>query len=164
MQNADYTRRLLLCTLPKRDIHLAKSIYSNMSVSARNDPLTQFLMFKTAMRTEDLELAGESLSNISKAPSVEPNLLYACVLEAQQAGNRYFSLKALELVLGKYGNETPAEVHLPALLRCTIRMNMSLLAEPDMAVPDATETEHQIERLCGLFREGQNPMPHSLRH
>ena len=47
----------------------------------------------------------------------DDTLLYACVLEAQQAGDKRQAVIALQKVLEKYGYGTPAGVHLPALLR-----------------------------------------------
>lgn len=47
----------------------------------------------------------------------DATILYACVLEAQSAGDRRQTINALEKVLDKYDYSAPEGVHLPALLR-----------------------------------------------
>ena len=44
-------------------------------------------------------------------------MLYACVLEAQQTGQRRQVVAAMQRVLDKYSYDYPPGVHLPALLR-----------------------------------------------
>jgi hypothetical protein len=51
----------------------------------------------------------------------DATLLYACVLEAQKAGNKRQAIIALGKVLDKYEFNAPAGIHLPALLRYNIK-------------------------------------------
>lgn len=44
-------------------------------------------------------------------------MLYACVLEAHNSGNKSQAIRALETLLKKYDDSAPEDVHLPALLR-----------------------------------------------
>jgi hypothetical protein len=44
-------------------------------------------------------------------------MLYACVLEAQQTGDKREAVAALQKVLEKYDYKAPKGIHLPALLR-----------------------------------------------
>lgn len=73
-----------------------------MPEASKNEPMTRFLMYKVAIRSEDTDLAAECLRVISSS-SKDPTLLYACVLDAQQIGNRHLALAALQLVLEVQG-------------------------------------------------------------
>lgn len=105
-----------------------------MSESIKEDPLTQYLLYKVALRLRDIELgivalpshqaretywtkATECLDTISTACTKDATLLYACVLEAQQTGDQMQMVVSLQRVLAKYDYNAPSEVHLPALLR-----------------------------------------------
>ena len=77
-------------------------------------------MFPSADLAEaDLKsfVAMECLDRICKTSTKDATLLYACVLEAQRAGDRVQSLAAMQKVLDKYDYSAPSGVHLPALLR-----------------------------------------------
>lgn len=63
------------------------------------------------------KVAVESLDAICRQSSDDTTLLYACVVEAQQSGNKRQGIAALERLLEKYNTTAPADVHLPALLR-----------------------------------------------
>lgn len=129
-----------------------------MSDSAKNEPMTRFLMYKVAIRSDDAELAAECLQVISSS-SKDPTLLYACVLDSQQVGDRRSALAALQLVLewqgtfeGK-GNGSSFAVHLPSLLRSTISLTSAVLdgsKEPE----GSPEVEANVEKLCKFFEGG----------
>ena len=61
--------------------------------------------------------AAECLDLVCRQSSKDATLLYACVLEAQSAGDKRQAIIALEKVLEKYNYSAPAGIHLPALLR-----------------------------------------------
>jgi hypothetical protein len=61
--------------------------------------------------------AAECLDYICRSSAKDATLLYACVMEAQSAGEKKQAINALERVLDKYDYSAPTGIHLPALLR-----------------------------------------------
>lgn len=105
-------------------------------------------MFKVALRTDDHELAAEALDKVYAHAKKDATLLYACVLDAQQNGDKQITIKALQMVLEKYEYNAPDGVHIPALIRCTIRLLISQLEAKD--VEDENKVS-LVEELCKLF-------------
>lgn len=64
-----------------------------------------------------LSLAVQCLGTVCRQSLDDTTLLYACVVEAQQSGNKRQGIAALEKLLERYNKNAPADVHLPALLR-----------------------------------------------
>jgi len=62
-------------------------------------------------------IAAECLEMVSRRTSEDATLLHACVLEAQNAGDKRQAIQALEKVLQRFDHSTPSGVHLPALMR-----------------------------------------------
>ncbi|TVY81885.1 Sporulation-specific protein [Lachnellula suecica] len=143
---ARISRKLLLCALARKDISSARDIFGSMPLTAQNEPLTRFLMYKIALRSGELELAAESLHIISSTSKKESTLLYACCLDAREVGNKVALLEALQLVLEKHDYGAHATIHLPSLLRITIGLTEALLDEPK-----AENAEPIIDKLCKLF-------------
>ncbi|KAI9826189.1 MAG: hypothetical protein M1819_007445 [Sarea resinae] len=142
------------------DLASAREAYSQMSQTAKDAPMTKYLMYKVAIRTGDTDLAAECLNAVCCSTSKDATLVYACVLEAQRLGNRAQTVAALEKVLEKYNYAAPKGVNLPALLRyvssfietlsltrtrVSARLLMSEIA--DSKVPDL----EAIGKLCKLF-------------
>jgi len=138
----------------------AREIFSSMSDSAKNEPMSQFLMYKIAVRCGESELAAESLQRISCATTKDPTLLYACCLDAQQSGDKLHTIAALQLVLEKYGYTAPSAIHLPSLLRTTIQLIVSLQKETHSST-SLGDMEVTVEKLCTAFEGGRCPdMPY----
>lgn len=105
--------------------------------------------------------------------SKDATLLYACVLEAQSAGDKRQTIIALQKVLNKYDYNAPPGVHLPALLRqvpllavlnsdynanglrCLARALTAELVKDDKLCPTT------VEDLCRLFEGGELSFIHS---
>lgn len=138
-------RKLILCALGISNSARALEIYSQMSITNKNDPSTQYLIYKVALRSQDADLATECLESIFNASTQDATLLYACVLEAQQTGDHVQSIACLQRVLEKYNYNAPDEVHLPALLRCTARLLIREVDNPETQVKDG------IVDICKLF-------------
>ncbi|KAE8452848.1 hypothetical protein EG329_013120 [Mollisiaceae sp. DMI_Dod_QoI] len=154
INTARLSRKLLLCALARKDIGNAKEMFNSMPDSTRNEPMSRFLMYKIAVRGGDTDLAAECLQAINSAARVTQDLtlLYGCVLDAQQVGDKKQTLAGLQLVLEKsdYGVQTP--VHLPSLLRLTISLMLALLEEnPGYENSEALDT---IDKLCKAFERG----------
>jgi hypothetical protein len=125
-----------------------------MSNAAKDDALTRFLMYKIAIRNGEVDLAAESLERVYQSSNQDPNLLYACVLDAQQAGDKKMATEALQLILQKHGYNAPPSIHMPALLRCTIRL---LISERDTldSQKNVEDKRKTAEQLCKLFEGGE---------
>lgn len=128
--------------------------------SSREDQNTQFLIFKLALRADDTELAVNALDKVYNSASKDATLLYACILDAQQIGNKELAIKALQMVLEKYEYATPEGVHMPALLRCTIRLIIAQLEADDVAI----QPEAAVEQLCRLFDGAATKARKVLKH
>ncbi|KAF2258604.1 SPO22-domain-containing protein [Lojkania enalia] len=122
LNKAKIARRVILCALSRQDYAAARGVFSKMSDVGRNEPITRYLMYKAALHDGDAEFSTQCLEVVSKQSSNDATLLYACVLEAQSAGEKRQAIFALEKVLEKYEYSAPAGIHLPALLRCTARL------------------------------------------
>jgi hypothetical protein len=88
--------------------------------------MTRYLMFKVALQLSDKELAAECIKIVHETSMEDATLLYACVLEAQDVGDKVQAATAMQLILDKYEFSTPDSVHLPALLRY-LRFIMTLV-------------------------------------
>lgn len=123
-----------------------------MTEAAKNEPMSQFLMYKIAIRSNDNDMAVECLKKISSTTVNDPTLLYACCLDAQQMSNKSQLLLTLELVLDKFKHETPQGVHLPSLIRLTVGLLNEILNEASET--DATVDVNNVEKLCAVFESG----------
>lgn len=110
-------------------------------------------MFKIAVRSEDTEMAHECLELINEPANQDPSLLYACVLESQKVQDKKLTLVALQLVLHRYEQSAPPDIHLPALLRCIIRMLIQLIDSKETR--DERELQATIEQVCKTFEAGR---------
>ena len=134
-----------------------------MSELARNESLTRFLMYKIAIRCNEVEFASECLHIISSASLKDPTLLYACVLDAQQVGDKSQTLLALQLVLDKFGYGAPSTIHLPSLLRLTIGLNVAMM-DKSKAAESSTDGDETVEKLCRMFEGGKDVLLLLERH
>ncbi|KAF2432077.1 SPO22-domain-containing protein [Tothia fuscella] len=145
LNRAKILRKSMLCSLARQDIPSAREAYSKMSESQQNSPQTQYLAYKIGVRSGDAEFAAQSLDLVCKHSGKDATLLYACVLESQQCGDKRQAIAALQKVLEKYDFNAPRGVDLPALLRCTARF---LKAEIKNKEPPSEEV---MESLCKVF-------------
>ncbi|KFY45185.1 hypothetical protein V494_01110 [Pseudogymnoascus sp. VKM F-4513 (FW-928)] len=152
LNKAKIVRKILLCALSRGDISDARGLLGQIPESSKDDPMTRFLMFKIAIRTNEPALASSCLAKICETAADDYTMLYACVLDAQQVSDKTLTVAALQLVLQKYEYNAPTSVNFPALLRSMIRLILSQLesAEPekDIDVPAA------VDQLCKLFDGG----------
>lgn len=124
----------MVCALGMADVQKALDAHSAMSEVNKRHPSSQYLLYKVALRSQNAELgksiafsllystkardtAAQCLEEICAHSTKDATLLYACVLEAQRAGDRRQSVTSMQRVLEKYEYAAPAGVHLPALLR-----------------------------------------------
>ncbi len=62
---AKIERKLLLCALQSLDVSSAREIYSQMSAASKEAPMTKYLVYKLALRSEDEDL-GKRLENTKR--------------------------------------------------------------------------------------------------
>lgn len=126
-----------------------------MAEETRQDPRTWYLMYKVAVRNNDLDLATASLEGISRVPdSLE--YLYACCVDATSARHKECATASLVKLLEVNQQAPSSPVHLPALLRCTIRL---YIKDYDHET-DEEERSTIVEKLCDAFEQGKpSPLP-----
>ncbi|KAK7207458.1 meiosis protein SPO22/ZIP4 like-domain-containing protein [Myxozyma melibiosi] len=154
-------RKMMLCEVHLQNYEHALELYtSRMPASAKEAPLTQYLLFKTALGMFD-----DSLDRICNSPTTDCKILSACAMEAQERDNKQVTLAAMKLILQKIGQEATAptsgsqpgresvSVHIPALLRCVIRL-IILDGEKnpgDGGEDGAARSDERLEQLCRYF-------------
>ncbi|KAF2804066.1 SPO22-domain-containing protein [Mytilinidion resinicola] len=136
---AKIARKMILCALARKDWEAARDAFTRMSDFGKAEPMTRYIMYKASLRSGDAELATQCLDIVCQQSTKDATLLYACVLEAQQTGDKRQAVVALQKVLEKYDYGAPAGVNLPALLRCTVRLLSPLLVENGKINEDVAE-------------------------
>lgn len=136
-----------------------------MSEAGKAAAMTRYLMYKVSLRSADAGLAAECLDVVCQHSTKDDTLLYACVLEAQQAGDKRQAVIALQKVLEKYGYGAPAGVHLPALLRCTARLLLSeLIVEGVVNQSVAEELGKLFEGAVAQAKAARRPQNAQAQH
>ncbi|KAF3046085.1 hypothetical protein E8E12_010940 [Didymella heteroderae] len=151
------TRKLVQCALSRQDYPAARDAYGRIPEIGRDEPITRYLMYKVGLRSGDVSFAVECLDIVCRSSAKDATLLYACVMEAQSIGDKRQAIYALGRVLDKYDYAAPAGIHLPALLRVTLRLLQSELLRDDAV-------DHEImDRLCTGFEGALNQAKASQR-
>ncbi|KAI1866259.1 uncharacterized protein JN550_007647 [Neoarthrinium moseri] len=139
--------KLLLCALQRNDVDGAKNIFQTMSEDVQTQQMTLYLGYKLAIRSGDQDMASRCIDLVSSAASNDPKFLYACCVDAQESGNELCLLKALKELANKNEIIKP-DVHFPALIRVTIRLQISILAKEDLP---SIDSDIIINDLCETF-------------
>lgn len=138
---ARIARKLMMTAIEKDELNTARTAFYGLSHSSQNEGMTRYLAYKLALRSNDLRLASECLASLAKHIDKEPRHMYACVLEAQQSGNRAMAVAAFQALI-----DHPSEgVQLPALLRCTVRLLME-----ELEISSTTQIE-AMDQIVHLF-------------
>lgn len=149
--HTDSCRKLLLCALERNDLDGAKEALFSMSDVAKEQPMTIYLAHKLAVQGGDWDMAAECIERISQASSSDLKFLYACCLEAHASDDKLSALKALKVLADKHEFNIDSPIHLPALLRVIIRLQMSMLSEGSADI----DRELLAEDLCHVFEGGE---------
>jgi hypothetical protein len=139
------SRKLIQCAIARHDDAAVREAFYQMPSASRDAPATRYLIYRFALRTNDTELAAESLELVSKASKQDTSLLHACVLEAQQSGNRQQAIAALQKVVVKFNHQASTPVNLPALLRCTARLISAELTHSQAG------SDTLLSEFCSIF-------------
>jgi hypothetical protein len=140
--------------LARGDFADARMAFFSMTDVDQLAPESQYLLFKLALYGGDAELAASSLENIANSELEEAaELLHACVLEAQETGDKHLvtaaSLKALEKF---YSSDEPRFLSWLPLLKSAIR---SLRRGLDSELQRAGNVDkHLLEEICKIFEAG----------
>lgn len=133
-------RKAIMVALQCEDLEAARQAYFQVPALAQNEDMSRYLAFKIALRSNDDNLASESLGVLLKHSNRDPKYLFACVLEAQQFGSRAIAVAAFQAVLDR----NPKGTHLPTLLRCTARL---LIPELDNGSGQSAESASELVRV-----------------
>lgn len=137
---ARIARKVMLVALERGKIDKARAVFYQLEVSSQNEGSTRYIGYKLALRSNDVRMASECLSALVKHDDKERRYLFACVLEAQQSGNRALAIAAFQALL----EQPPTGVQLPALLRCTARL---LMEELESSAEHLSEAAHELVRV-----------------
>lgn len=139
----------MLCAIDRNDPDTARSVFLSMSPEIQKEPMTQYLLYRATIRSGDIEMAVNCLGTLAKS-SIGLELLYACVADSQRVGHKVAIIEAMKKLAQVYDYGCPGEVHLPALLRCTIMLIYGLLKSDEMSDQNAT-----VADLCNVFSQGK---------
>ena len=121
-----------------------------MKDTAQREAFTCYLMHKVAVRSGDEDLAAECLEAVATSKSAK-EYLYACVVDAQQSAEKRCAIAALKKLVQCHDPKSAGPVHVPALLRCIIRLLWTSLDEIKEGEDGA---EARVEDLCQMFDSG----------
>ncbi|KAJ6260206.1 hypothetical protein Dda_4430 [Drechslerella dactyloides] len=121
-------RRIIHCAIEAGDSEAAQVAHENMPAVCQETGSTQFLLFKSALRSLDFDM-----------------VLYACALEAQSSGNKDIILKVLNQLLERADTAVPLEgVHLPAVFRTMIRLILSDIQDHKAVADEILANLHSV--------------------
>ena len=132
-------RKLMLCALNGAEPLRARETYLEMSSAIQSESTSQYLLYKSALRTQDMDTATECLEKICKNSTNDATILYACVGDLAQ------SSLTLQKLLQKFDYDVPAGLNLPAILRCAARLLFQQLNHED------PPSQRVIEDICDHF-------------
>ncbi|KAI0161279.1 SPO22-domain-containing protein [Xylariaceae sp. FL1272] len=142
------SRKLVLCAIQDNDLNTAIASLQAMSEESKQEPSTAFLAFKVALRNHDIDAAAQCLEQVSKAWPSNPEYLYACCLEAQQAQEKFSTIQSLRHMVSGHQFHPSKFIHLPALLRTLIRLEL-LMINDEKETDDVRDLLK--EDLCKTF-------------
>ncbi|KAI1809954.1 meiosis protein SPO22/ZIP4 like-domain-containing protein [Poronia punctata] len=108
-------------------------------------------MMKIALKQEDIDYSLKCLEQIRTCTASSPQYLYACCLEAQKAQDKISTIEALRYLVLNYNSHphSSSNIHLPALLRTLIRLEVSVLNDEERINADR---DSLVEDLCQIFK------------
>ncbi|KAJ9210312.1 hypothetical protein DTO166G4_8087 [Paecilomyces variotii] len=145
VNRAKIKRKLMFCALQNSNVVLARQTANELNQEDKLNPLTLYLMYNLSLREMNMELGASCLRALCELESGRTYIL-ACIMEAQQSGNRQQAVVALKQLLDTLDHNDSKQIHLPALLRCTTRLLASNLE-------DETHELETPEYLCQIFEK-----------
>ncbi|RMJ11073.1 hypothetical protein BHE90_011318 [Fusarium euwallaceae] len=149
-----FARRLILCAISRSEPEAAKSTFDALPTAVQNDQLTRYLMFKVSLISWDHNLCRQCVEFLSRSSENAKNrdILYACVREAQQLGDKLATLEALKAVSATFitDSSSAATANLPSVLRCTIRLVHIIENQDNQGADQAAVL---IDDICDIFEK-----------
>ncbi|KAL7962386.1 meiosis protein SPO22/ZIP4 like domain-containing protein [Trichoderma compactum] len=155
-----FSRKRVICALRGNDTEKARQILHSMSENSKNHILTRYLAFKVSLIDWDHELGSESIKHLSRL-SDRPqgrDVLYACIREAQQAGDKLCTLTALQAIIESWTTDQATPSNLTSILRCSIRL-IHLIEEKGNEDEAGSQSITYAEDLCHIFEKGIHVRP-----
>ncbi|PKK50187.1 hypothetical protein CI102_7171 [Trichoderma harzianum] len=120
---------------------------------ALSEPLG-YLAFKVSLIDWDHELGSESIRHLSRLSdsSQGRDMLYACIREAQQAGDKLCTLTALQAIIESWTTDQETPSNLTSILRCSIRL-IHLIEEKGNEDEAGSHSVAYAEDLCHIFEK-----------
>jgi hypothetical protein len=159
VNSGKFGRKMIMAAIELKDAKKAKGSFALMPETAQNEMLTQFLMFKVSLIDWDHQLGYQCLMNISNGSNEAQSrdMLYTCLKEAQQAGDRICTLSTLRAVAKGWNTKQLSVPELPSVLRCSIRLINWLISE-DQSKEASGLDETLAEDTCQVFEIGKFPL------
>ncbi|KAF3765502.1 hypothetical protein M406DRAFT_67943 [Cryphonectria parasitica EP155] len=132
---------------PTNKAKLERSIFFSMPQETQKEPMTQYLLYRVAIRSGYIEMASQCLNNVAES-DIGFEFLYACVADSQRVGEKVTIVQAMKKLAETYDYERPERVHLPALRRCTIMLLHGLLGSDEKVDKDGV-----VMDLCSMFED-----------
>lgn len=122
---------------------------------ARDDLLTRYLMFKVSLLDWDHQLGIESIEYLGRATDdgYSQEILYACIKDAQQVGDKMCTLAALKATVDKWNSGKASAASLPSVIRCSIRL-INMIEEQERKNKGESSPELFVDDLCTMFERG----------
>uniref|UniRef100_A0A4E9DZ94 Protein ZIP4 homolog n=1 Tax=Gibberella zeae TaxID=5518 RepID=A0A4E9DZ94_GIBZA len=133
-----------------QETYSAYAAFNTMPKDIQDEPLTRYLMFKVALMSWNHELGRQCIEYLGKMPDKSQcrDIIYACVRDAQNAGDRMMTLETLKAATETFDMEGASTSNLPSLFRCAIRL-VHLIETPQDE--DADGVPELAEDTCCMF-------------
>ncbi|VDB86539.1 unnamed protein product [Peniophora sp. CBMAI 1063] len=142
-------RKAALCLLELHDFSRATMTAQRCNLGSA---LTQYVLLVAAVRQGSEEEAKRAVTNMVKASDYEGSMLLMAIRLAHESDLKVLLLSVLEEMLRslKQAESLRAEPEAVALIRCTIRLVLRLMAEPI-----STDRNKHVAALIGHFETAQ---------
>jgi hypothetical protein len=148
-----FGRKMIMCDMELGNYEEARRNFNKLPESTQNDMLSRYLMFRIALQTWDQSLGCESIKSLCAHGDKESirNILYACIRDAQHAGDKLCTLAALKAVLQTWDDAVTVPASLPSVLRCIIR----LLFLIESQTKDGESITSFADEVATVFKQGR---------
>ncbi|OJD17226.1 hypothetical protein AJ78_02663 [Emergomyces pasteurianus Ep9510] len=143
---AKLCRKIMLCALGKMDGAKGRQWFKEMPEASKSESLSQYLLYRVALLDQDAELAKGCLETLSKQGAGSENYILACIAETRHIEDKYQEVMALRILLDMLDKKSLDGIHLPALLRYTIRLLVAEVSSADQSIQLEV-----IENTCSVF-------------
>lgn len=153
-----FGRKRIQCAISLNNIEKARQAFADMPQRGQSNALTSYLMFRLAIMSWDHDLGRQCVENISSLGEQGhcTDILYACIKEAQHAGDKVCTLAAMIAVSNTKRTSVSITGNCIALLRCIIRL-IIMIQEGHLEDAPASPTQDPcVEELCNTFENGES--------